>query len=398
MKIMCRILFIILIGLPYLTLAQKTDDVILAKKIKINSNVLDEERTIFVSTPENYDNSKDSYPVMYVLDGSESTIHYSSGLVKDLSKRALCPNMIIVAIANTKRFRDMTPTKSNLNAQGKEVNWGAEYGEADNFLKFIETELFLFIEKNYRTLPYKIFSGHSAGGMCVTHAFLSHNNMFNSYIAISPSLWWDSCLFNRTADEKIENMNLKHKHFYYSIGEKEAPNNVGNAHALFRTLSKKSPDELSWTFDYIKNEDHGSQATLALYNGLRFIYNNWKYDYAEVITGGLTYINSFYSEQSEKYGYDVLPSESEMNSFGYAFIRARKYEEAILIFEKNTINNPKSPNAFDSFADACLAAGKIDLSIKNYEKAVELGIQFNDVNLDVYKRNLEKAKASKINP
>lgn len=387
--------FLILLLFSGITYSQNTDDVILAKKIKINSNVLNEERTIFVSTPENYDNSKDSYPVMYVLDGSESTIHYVSGLVNDLSKRALCPKMIIVAIANTKRFRDMTPTKSNLNSQGKEVKWGSEYGEADNFLKFIKTELFLFIEKNYRTLPYKIFSGHSAGGMCVTHAFLSHNNMFNSYIAISPSLWWDSSLFNRIANEKIENMNLKHKHFYFSIGEKEAPHNVGNAHALFRTLTKKSPDELAWTFDYIKNEDHGSQATIALYNGLRFIYNNWKFDYDEVMASGLTYINNFYSKQSEKYGYEVLPSEDEMNSFGYALKRAHKLEEAINIFEKNTFNNPKSPNAFDSLAEAYLATGQFDLSIKNYEKAVELGIIFNDSNLDVYKLNLEKAKASK---
>lgn len=392
---MNKIIIVLLLVIPGYTISQNTSDIFIAKRTNIHSTILNEERTIFVSTPENYNNTTDSYPVMYLLDGSESTIHYASGLVRELARRSLCPNMIIVAITNTQRFRDMTPTKSNLNAQGREVNWRSEYGEADNFLEFIEKELFLFIDTNYRTLPYNIFAGHSAGGMCVTHAFLSHNHMFNSYIAISPSLWWDSNLFNRTANEKIESMDLKHKHFYFSIGEKETPQNIGNAHELFGTLTKKSPKELLWTFDYIEGEDHGSQGAIALYNGLRFIYKDWKFDYNKVTSDGMVYINDFYGKLSEKYGYDVYPSENQMNSFGYALLRVRKFADAIDILKKNTLKYPKSPNTFDSLAEAYLIAGSFELSIKNYEKAVELAEELDDSNLGLYKSNLEKAKNSK---
>jgi predicted alpha/beta superfamily hydrolase len=71
---------------------------------------------------------------------------------------------------------------------------GEKCVEADKFLSFIESELFPYIEKNYRPVPYRICSGHSSGGLCVTHSFLMHNNMFNSYIALSPSLYWDAGL------------------------------------------------------------------------------------------------------------------------------------------------------------------------------------------------------------
>jgi hypothetical protein len=325
---------------------------------------------------------------MYVLDGSENTIHFVSGLISNLSESTLCPNMIIVAIANTDRFRDMTPTPYDRDPNRPS-------GGADKFLKFIETELFPFIENEYRTLPYRLFKGHSASGICVTHAFLSHNHMFNAYIGISPSMWWDSNLFSKTADEKLAEMNLKHKHFYFSTGSKETAHNIDGAQSFFKVLTKKNPQDLKWKFDHIQNEDHGSQATIAMYNAIRFIYTDWKFDIQKVRSIGLTYIDDFCKKQSEIYGYEISPSESEMTSIGYMILRQKKYPEAIEAFQRNILKNPKSANPYDCLGDAYLACEEFDLSIKNYEKAVALGTYNNDEGLEVYKQNLEKAKEQK---
>ena len=391
------ILFVFLIGLCNLVNAQEdinvflqSDNVVIAKKIRINSTVLSEERTIFVSTPSDYDLSNNFYPVMYVLDGSEGTIHFVSGLVRDLSLRSLCPKMIIVAITNTDRFRDMTPTPYDRNPDRPS-------GGADKFLQFIETELFPFIEKEYRTLPYRIFKGHSASGICVTHAFLSHNYMFNAYIGISPSLWWDSNLFSKTADEKLGEINFKHRHYYFSTGSKETAHNIEGGQSFFEVLTKKNPGDLKWKFDHLQNEDHGSQATIAMYNALRFIYTDWKIDYQKVRSDGLNYVKEFYQQQSEKYGYEIEPSEAEMTSFGYTMMRQKKHSEAIEIFQKNILKNPQSANAFDCLGEAYLACEEFDLSIKYYEKAVVLGTNNKDENLGIYERNLEMAKKSKDN-
>lgn len=370
--------------------SQNADDIVIAKKIRIQSTVLNEERTIFVSTPSGYHQSTSAYPVLYVLDGSENAIHFASGLVSALSAGALCPQMIIVAIANTDRFRDMTPTPYD-----RDPNRAS--GGADKFLQFMETELFPFIEKEYRTVPYRIIKGHSASGMLATHAFLSHNHMFNSYIGISPSMWWDSNLFSKTAEERLGEMNFKHKHFYFSTGSKETAHNIEGAQSFFEVLTKMNPTDLKWKFDHIQNEDHMSQGTIAMYNALRFIYKDWKFDIQKARSIGLSYIDDFCKKQSEIYGYEISPSEAEMTSIGYMILRQNKYSEAKEAFQRNILKNPQSANAYDCLGDAYLANNEFDLSIINYEKAVQLGINNNDESLEVYKRNLEKAKELKNN-
>src|SRR4029453_18801224 len=64
-------------------------------------------------------------------------------------------------------------------------------GGADNFLKFFETEVIPEIEKQYRVQPYRIFAGHSLGGLFAIHAMINKPGLFNSYIAVSPSLQWE---------------------------------------------------------------------------------------------------------------------------------------------------------------------------------------------------------------
>ena len=383
-----HILITLLLLLSLNIFSQNVEDIVIAEKINIYSTVLNEERTIFVSTPPGYDQSTSAYPVMYVLDGSVNAIHFASGLISALSTGALCPQMIIVAILNTDRFRDMTPTPYD-----RDPNRAS--GGADNFLQFMETELFPFIEQEYRTVPYRIIKGHSASGMFVTHAFLSHNHMFNSYIGISPSMWWDSNLFSKTAEEKLGEMNFKHKHFYFSTGSKETAHNIDGAQSFFEVLTEKNPVDLKWKFDHIQNEDHMSQATIAMYNALRFIYADWKFDTQKVRSIGLSYIDDFCKKQSEIYGYDISPSETEMTSIGYMILRQKKYPEAIEIFQRNIIKNPQSANTYDCLAEAYLANNEYDLSIINYKKAVQLGISNKDENLELYRENLEKTKELK---
>jgi predicted alpha/beta superfamily hydrolase len=370
--------------------AQNADDLVIAKRNKIYSVVLGEERTFFVSTPPGYAQSKESYPVLYVLDGWTGVI----GLANDLSGWDLCPQLIIVVIESKNGIRDFTPTKPEYDKDGKEIKYQSwdKLGEADKFLAFIETELFPYIDNNYRTLKYRICTGHSAGGLCVTYAFLSHNTMFNSYIAISPSLYWDLSLMNRTADRIITNMNLKYKQYYFSIGGKEIPSNIVEAQTFAQTLKIKAPSELKWKFDYMEKEDHGSQATLALINGLRFIYEGWKYDNEELVAGGLNAIDNFYNHLSERYGYEILPDVNTINSIGWSVLRAGRNEEAVKIFESNIRRYPNSPEAYNYLGEGYFAAGKTNLAIKSYEKAIELAASINDGNIENLKRRLEIIK------
>jgi uncharacterized protein len=93
-------LFLILLSASALSFSQNSDDVVIAKKIKIRSELLNEEETVFISLPKDYAASGKSYPVIYVLDGSETMISYANGLIKSLSAADIIPELIIVAIAS----------------------------------------------------------------------------------------------------------------------------------------------------------------------------------------------------------------------------------------------------------------------------------------------------------
>src|SRR4051794_13921298 len=152
----------------------------LVKRFVIHSAVLNEDRLVLVRTPAGYETNKLSYPVLYMTDGDAHMGHTAS-TIEFLTRNGRIPDLIVVGITNTDRTRDLTPAKStNKNAAG-ELQFPTS-GGADNFLKFIETELIQQIEKQYRVQPYRILAGHSLGGLFAIHSMISRPGLFNSYV------------------------------------------------------------------------------------------------------------------------------------------------------------------------------------------------------------------------
>lgn len=398
-------LLVIILCLTEMTYSQNPDDLVIAKRIKINSTVLGEERTILVSTPSGYNDSNDSYQVLYIIDGVSDLI----GFVNYLSDYGICPQLIIVSVEEVNPIRDMFPSKPKYKRgtqpstswyNKKEDNELRTYkpdekiGEADKYLSFIETELFPFIEKNYRTVPYRISCGHSKGGLCVTHAFLSHTNMFNAYIALSPSLYWDDGLIMKTAEEKLDSLNFKRRMLYFDIGGNEIPTTIGDAFTFAQTIKTNASNDLRWKFDYLPDESHGSGTALGIINALKFIYDGWSFDINKINTDGFCAIDSFYKRESEKYGYEITYDVGLLNSYGWNFLRNGKSEEAIAIFKENVRRFPNSPDAYNYLGEGYLAAGKTEMAIKSYEKAIELATSFSG-NVEFLKRRLDNIKSNK---
>ena len=135
------------------------------------------------------------YPVVYLLDG-DAHFYSVAGMIHQLSEvngNTLFPEMIVVGIPNTDRMRDLTPTHSPTGYTGDSTGVGSS-GGGEIFMSFIEKELIPYIDSLYPTAPYKVFIGHSLGGLTVINALLHHTRLFNSYIAIDPSMWWQNQL------------------------------------------------------------------------------------------------------------------------------------------------------------------------------------------------------------
>lgn len=363
------------------------------KKLTIKSAVLGEDRIVFVRTPVGYESNKVSYPVLYMTDG-DSHINHTSSSIEFLTESGRMPDVIVVGVTNTDRTRDLTPLKSsNKNAAG-ELQFPTS-GGADNFLKFFETELIPEIEKQYRVQPYRIFAGHSLGGLFAIHALISKPGLFNSYVAVSPALQWENGAELKRAEDFLKAQKEMKVTLFVSIGNE--PGAIGESFDNFKELlSKTSIKGFEWQAERMADEDHGSVVLRSHYFGLRKVYEGWQAPRdlkSGAVLGGLKGAEAHYKKLSEKFGYPIPVPENLINQIGYQLLSGGKPEEAIATFKANVERYPDSANVYDSLAEAYERGGRIDLAEPLYEKAQTLGQQNNDPNTSIYKTNYDRVHA-----
>lgn len=193
----------------------QAEDIVIGKIKRIQSKVLNEERAFYVHVPAGYDQSQEKFPVLYVLDG-EGNFFFSTAIANFLARTQAISRMIVIGIPNTNRMRDFTPSI---------VAETPGSGGADNFLKFLQDELIPFVEKEYRTQPFKILCGHSLCGMFSIYTIVAKPELFNAYIAISPYLMWDDELVVKRAESGLDKRLTMNRFLYITIGDEPAYSN-----------------------------------------------------------------------------------------------------------------------------------------------------------------------------
>ncbi|MDQ2856215.1 MAG: alpha/beta hydrolase-fold protein [Acidobacteriota bacterium] len=357
-------------------------------KLTIKSNVLGEDRTILVRTPAGYDVNKARYPVLYMTDG-DAHIGHTSSSVEFLARNGRMSELIVVGIVNTDRTRDLTPTK----ALGPNAAQFPTAGGSDKFLKFIETELIPEIEKNYRVQPYRILAGHSLGGLFAVYTMITRPEVFNSYVAVSPSLQWSDQATLKQAEQFLKDRKELKATLFTSLGNENG--DIGDAFVLFKqALAKTQIKGFEWEAEQFPDEDHGSVVLRSHYLGLRKVYDGWQIPRDPAtgsVAGGLKGAEEHYQKLTQKFGYSIPVPENLVNQIGYQYLGAGKSDEAIATFKSNVEHYPASANVYDSLAEAYERAGQIELAAPLYEKAQTLGKQNNDPNAAAYTQNFARA-------
>ncbi|OQX75541.1 MAG: hypothetical protein B6D61_10195 [Bacteroidetes bacterium 4484_249] len=379
LNLLTKSLLICLIGTFIMnnTNLQAGDDkeIVIGEKVTIHSKVLDEERTMFIYLPKDYDLSTTDYPVMYLLDGGWH-FHHTSGIVQFLSARDLIPEMIVVAITNVDRNRDFSPTHDDKIPTS---------GGAEKFMSFLTDELKPYIEENYRTQQYNILVGHSFGGTFATYALLAKPEIFNAYIAISPYLMFDDNLLVTKAETQLKSK-YNNVQFYMTLGDE--PDYFDALNQFSNIVKTKSPEGFEFSYVKLKNENHGSIPHLSIYKGLEFIYKDWQLP-KEKFMEGLSTIDDHYKFISDKYGYKIEVPEATINQLGYYYLQQKKDKEnAIEVFKENVKRFPSSVNVYDSLGEAYEKSGQNEKAETNYRKAVELAEKENHPYQKIYKENL----------
>jgi tetratricopeptide (TPR) repeat protein len=253
------------------------------------------------------------------------------------------------------------------------------------------------IERRYRVAPYKIFVGHSLGALLAVHILITRPDMFQAYIAASPSLWWDNQHTLHQAQDFFAAHAELNKVLFFDLGN-ENPQMHNGFDALQKTLTDKTPKDFHWKSVVYADENHGSSVLRGYYDGLREVFSDWPIplDPNGMPIGGLQGLETHSRELSARYGYEIRPAEGAMNNLGYQLLGNKKIAEAIVVFQRNVELYHASANVYDSLGDGYEADGKLELATKNVQKAVEVGTKTDDPNLGAYKEHLKRliAKAN----
>lgn len=380
-NICCILLALPLFGLSQ-NLSQNDRSIVAGTKKIIHSAILKEDREVWVYIPASFAaGSQTHYPVMYLLDGP-SFFHPVTGMVQYLSSTGKMPEMIVVGIANTNRVRDLTPTHSIHWSDGEEDAAALGFsGGGEKFISFIEHELIPYVDAVYKTAPYRMFVGHSLGGLTVLNSLLNHTSLFTSYVAIDPSVWWDNQALMKKAAQLLPNKDLGNKSLYYASANTMSKSidtflvmqdtTRGNIHVRnnlqFRQLLLESKNSsLLWRWKFYPEDNHSSIPLIATYDALRYLFKGYELD-KDMNDTSITvdYIKTHYLTVSRLLHYKVLPSQATVNFLGYNFLSGKNYSKAHRFFSLNLENFPSSANAYDSMGD-------FYLEIKDKKKAAEM--------------------------
>lgn len=163
--------------------------IVIGQSFVIASGVMGQDREINVWLPPGYHDSARAYPVLYLLDGGvNQDFHHITGLAQLGTIVGTTTDFIVVGVATKDRRNELAFTAEH------DPGLIADYpthGQSGRFRRFIADEVMPFINAAYRTDGDDAVMGESLAGLFVVETFLRQPTLFDRYIAISPSLWWD---------------------------------------------------------------------------------------------------------------------------------------------------------------------------------------------------------------
>lgn len=258
-------------------LPSSTSPITIGQRHVWRSDELGEDRVLNVYLPPAYTASDTThYDVIYVLDGSldEDFLHIV-GLVQYFRFPWIngVPPSIVVGIANVDRERDFTfPSQMNNDRKRLPTSGGSA-----RFMAFLEKEVQPFIAKQYRLSGRRTIIGQSLAGLMATEILYKKPYLFDTYIIVSPSLWWDGGSLLRYPATVLQAGFQQSTRIYVGVGKEglattDPPHVMEvDANVLADALKNSQNPHLKVYFDYLPEENHATVTHQAVNNAFRWL-------------------------------------------------------------------------------------------------------------------------------
>ncbi|UCC39515.1 MAG: hypothetical protein JSV96_17310 [Candidatus Aminicenantes bacterium] len=370
-------IFLILSFIPNgIVYAQDEEGILIGRKIKMISKILEKEIQFSVHLPDGYEKSDERYPVLYTF---QTHFEQASGAVKNLYDYNLVPKTIVVRIDNYE-FGYLTPTKIESNPNS---------GQADKFLRFFKEELFTYFDSHYRTHPYRIVFSNSLGAMFGAYAVLAAPDIFNAAIASIPWVMYDGKeRFMINNAERFLKKGTYNNFLYMTMDDEDEL--LPELETFIDVIRNNPKKGLEWKYHHWPEEDHSSTPYRSIYSGLRALYGGWNRIPQKILAKGLDGIKEYEITLNKKFGYKLGVSSVALRIAAQGLQKNNKMKEAISIYKYAVSKSPNNPFSYVSLGRAYEADNQFDLAKKTFETAYRIAVSISDPQVKWVKNHLDR--------
>ena len=260
MKTKLITLVLILICSQCSVFSQTDNEISIGQKVQIDSELYGKSRELFISLPYYYNDSANTYPVLYVLFPEWSFKRVKSA-ADYLEGRNGFPGLILVGICGEDTWNEVFPFH---------MDKAPTTGGGDKFMSYIKTEVIPFIESNYRTDSLRILAGFSNSAMFANYVMIQEPDLFKSFILSSPMIGWsENYMLNKSIDF-FSNIQSFDKTLYMIYGDQDSDRVIKPMPQFEKLLKEKAPANFKWKIDVLENESHVPY--IDVYNGLVYTF------------------------------------------------------------------------------------------------------------------------------
>jgi predicted alpha/beta superfamily hydrolase len=287
------------------------------ERLTIESRVLGEKRIVDVTVPIGY--ARDSaarYPLVVALDG-EYEGEIAAALTRFYANVGMMPGVIVAAVHNTDRTRDLTPAAIPPFAAPP-----GSSGGADKFLSFLADELLPRVERSFHTAPMRVLVGHSLGGLFTLHALAKRPELFTGYIVMEPAAWWNNEGPTRDARAALQQPAAR------------------RARVMLVNAQSLSADTNSWGGNRpmvrhirVSDESHSSMAAIGMATALRRLFEDYRAPRWQPGTAPVQMLVR-YDSLAARVGYNVPIPEETFETVARMSLDSRRFDDAQRVLER----------------------------------------------------------------